>query len=77
MTNIGRAFPTFKQDSRDFLWIVVSLAVLAAALAGPALGQRAIGNLTVMTYNVNEGTDFLQVLRATNATEFLLGVGTS
>jgi hypothetical protein len=76
MKKIGGPFPTFKQDSGNLVRTAVSLVVvLTAALAVPALGQKARGNLTVMTYNVNEGTDFLQVLGATNATQFLLGVG--
>lgn len=76
MKKIGDPFPTFKQDSGNLVRTAVSLVVvLTAALALPALGQKAKGNLTVMTYNVNEGTDFLQVLGASNATQFLLGVG--
>ena len=75
MKKIELTFSTFKQDSRNFGRIAVSLLVLTAALALSAVGQKAGGDLTVMTYNVNEGTDFLQVVSATNATQFLLGVG--
>ena len=64
-----------KLDSRNVLPTAVSVMVLTAALALPSSGQAARGKLVVMTYNVNEGTDFLQVLGATNATQFLLGVG--
>jgi hypothetical protein len=75
MKKIGSSFPAFKQDSGNLVRTAVSLVVVLAALALPALGQEARGNLTVMTYNVNEGTDFLQVVGATNAIQFLLGVG--
>ena len=75
MKNTGGSVPTSKRVSRRFVGTAVSLVVLTATLALPVLGQKAKGNLTVMTYNVNEGTDFLQVLSATNATQFLLGVG--
>src|SRR6266403_4368662 len=33
------------------------------------------GGLRVMTYNVDEGTDFLEVQSATNFNEFLIAVG--
>src|SRR5207302_1654295 len=75
MTKIGRTLPIYKQLSRNPVHTAVLLVILTAALALPALGQKAKGKLTVMTYNVNEGTDFLQVLGATDATQFLLGVG--
>lgn len=41
----------------------------------PAFAQNTNGALGVMTYNVNEGTDYLQVLSATTAEQFLIGVG--
>src|SRR5215475_8650250 len=75
MKKIGGPFPAFKHHSRNFVRTAVSLVVVFTALALPALGQEAKGDLTVMTYNVNEGTDFLQVVGATNAIQFLLGVG--
>jgi len=75
MKKIGGPFPAFKQHSGNFVRTAVSLVLVLTALALPALGQEAGGNLTVMTYNVNEGTDFLQVVGATNAIQFLLGVG--
>jgi endonuclease/exonuclease/phosphatase family metal-dependent hydrolase len=75
MKKIGSSFPVFNQDSGNLVRTAVSLVVVLTALALPALGQEAKGNLTVMTYNVNEGTDFLQVVGATNAIQFLLGVG--
>jgi hypothetical protein len=75
MKNTGRLIQLLEQLSRNFVRSTVSIVVLTPVLVLPVLGQTAGGNLTVMTYNVNEGTDFLQVLNATNATQFLLGVG--
>ena len=39
------------------------------------MAQRFPGIGTVMTYNVNEGTDFLQAVGAPNVPQFLLDVG--
>jgi len=64
-----------KHAPRKLLRMILPLVMLAAAAALPAVAQKAGGVLEVMTYNVNEGTDFLQVLSATNADQFLLGVG--
>jgi hypothetical protein len=64
-----------KHASRRLLGIGLLLSALTAAAVLPSLAQKSAGVLEVMTYNVNEGTDFLQVLSATNATQFLLGVG--
>jgi hypothetical protein len=64
-----------KHTPRRFLGIILLVSALAAAAVLPALGQNSAGTLKVMTYNVNEGTDYLQVLSATNLTQFLLGVG--
>jgi endonuclease/exonuclease/phosphatase family metal-dependent hydrolase len=53
--------------------------VLAALLlaSAPALAQLSKGNgdLRVMTYNVDEGTDFIEVSRATTLEELLVAVG--
>jgi len=54
---------------------IVSVGAIWAAMAVPALAQAFPGIGTVMTYNVNEGTDFLQVVGAQNLQQFLLGVG--
>src|SRR5208282_3428300 len=54
---------------------IVSIGAIWAALAVPASAQAFPGIGTVMTYNVNEGTDFLQVVGAQNLQQFLLGVG--
>jgi hypothetical protein len=64
-----------KHASRRLLRMILLLSALTAAAVLPSLAQKSAGVLEVMTYNVNEGTDFLQVLSATNATQFLLGVG--
>jgi hypothetical protein len=47
-------------------------------IPGQAAAQslsRGRGDLRVMTYNVNEGTDFLQIQAATDADSFLVAVG--
>jgi len=49
--------------------------MLWAAAAVPAMAQLLPGVGTVMTYNVNEGTDFLQVVGAQTLPQFLVGVG--
>jgi hypothetical protein len=64
-----------KHTPRRFLGMILLLSALAAAAVLPALAQNSRGTLKVMTYNVNEGTDYLQVLSATTPLEFLLGVG--
>jgi len=46
-----------------------------AAMAVSAIAQSFPGAGTVMTYNVNEGTDFQQVVGATTLPQFLIGVG--
>jgi endonuclease/exonuclease/phosphatase family metal-dependent hydrolase len=55
--------------------VVVSVAMIWAAMIVPATAQSFPGIGTVMTYNVNEGTDFLQVVNAQDLQQFLLGVG--
>lgn len=55
--------------------VVVSVAAIWAAAAIPAMAQHFPGIGTVMTYNVNEGTDFQQVVGAQTLPQFLLGVG--
>jgi len=55
--------------------LLVSVAAIWTAIAAPALAQRFPGVGTVMTYNVNEGTDFQQVVGAQTLPQFLLGVG--
>ena len=55
--------------------ITISIATIFPAIAVPAVAQSFPGVGTVMTYNVNEGTDFQQVVGAQTLTQFLLGVG--
>jgi hypothetical protein len=54
---------------------IFSVAALWVAMAVPAEAQHFPGVGTVMTYNVNEGTDFLQVVGAQTLQQFLLSVG--
>jgi hypothetical protein len=55
--------------------MILSLATMWPAVVVPATAQRFPGIGTVMTYNVNEGTDFLQAVNAPNFPQFLLDVG--
>jgi hypothetical protein len=55
--------------------MIVSVAAIWAAMAAPAVAQLIPGVGTVMTYNVNEGTDFTQVVGAQTLPQFLVGVG--
>jgi endonuclease/exonuclease/phosphatase family metal-dependent hydrolase len=55
--------------------LLVSITVVTAVIAVPATAQHLPGLGTVMTYNVNEGTDFQQVVGTQTLQEFLLGVG--
>ncbi|MGA8238805.1 MAG: hypothetical protein WB918_19995, partial [Candidatus Sulfotelmatobacter sp.] len=55
--------------------MIVSVAAIWTAMAAPAVAQLIPGVGTVMTYNVNEGTDFLQVVAAQTLPQFLVGVG--
>src|SRR3984885_2303346 len=55
--------------------VIVSAAAIWGAVTVPAVAQSLPGVGTVMTYNVNEGTDFLQVVGATTELQFLVGVG--
>ena len=56
----------------------LSLLFFEAYLCAPALAQslsKGVGDLRVMTYNANEGTDFLEVQQTTTSFEFLEAVG--
>ena len=55
--------------------VILSVATMWSAMVVPAMAQRFPGIGTVMTYNVNEGTDFLQAVGAPNFPQFLLDVG--
>src|SRR5262249_44945563 len=58
-----------------FLTGMPLLAIGLAAQAGSQPLSTGRGDLRVMTYNANEGTDFLEVQQATNGLEFLIAVG--
>ncbi len=66
---------------RVWLGYLVSFGLLSFAcllLATGGAGQslsKGKGDLRVMTYNVDEGTDYLEVQQATNLNEFLVAVG--
>jgi len=55
--------------------ITIFVSAIFSAITVPAAAQSFPGLGTVMTYNVNEGTDFQQVVGAQTLTQFLLGVG--
>ncbi len=54
---------------------VAMLTVLAVGAAAAQALSNGNGDLRVMTYNVNEGTDFIEVQRAQSQLQFLLAVG--
>jgi hypothetical protein len=64
-----------KHNSATATLLVAFLLTLLAGMIVPATAQRFPGVGTVMTYNVNEGTDFQQVVGTETLQEFLLGVG--
>jgi hypothetical protein len=61
-----------------YSWLLVCMAVVLCAVAAPVGAQslsKGEGDLRVMTYNVDEGTDYTELQHARNATEFLVAVG--
>ena len=67
-----------RNATQGWLYILSSLVLVQAYLCPVSLGQslsNGDGDLRVMTYNANEGTDFLQVQAATNPEQFLIAVG--
>ena len=64
-----------KRNIARLILVIVSVAGIWGAVAVSAIAQSFPGIGTVMTYNVNEGTDFLQVVGATTELQFLVGVG--
>lgn len=67
-----------------YAWTQWTLCLALTAVLGPLLTVMPANaqyrsdderHLRVMTYNVNEGTDFLQVQAATNESQFLVAVG--
>jgi hypothetical protein len=64
-----------KRNATRATLVIVSVAAIWAAIATPAVAQSFPGAGIVMTYNVNEGTDFDQVVGAQTLPQFLVGVG--
>lgn len=61
------------------IWRILVPTLLVLCVAVPSVFAQSLskgkGNLRVMTYNINEGTDYLEVQAATNTQEFLLAIG--
>jgi hypothetical protein len=55
--------------------IIAFFALATGPLPAQAQLSNGKGDLRVMTYNVDEGTDFNEVVAAQTLTEFLLAVG--
>jgi hypothetical protein len=69
---------TWKNISKNGVLMLSSLVLVQGCLCASSLGQslsKGDGDLRVMTYNANEGTDFLEVQAATNPQQFLIAVG--
>jgi endonuclease/exonuclease/phosphatase family metal-dependent hydrolase len=64
-----------KRNATRATLVIVSVAAIWAAIATPAVAQSFPGAGIVMTYNVNEGTDFDQVVGTQTLPQFLVGVG--
>jgi hypothetical protein len=64
-----------KRNATRATLVIVSVAAIWASIATPAVAQSFPGAGIVMTYNVNEGTDFDQVVGAQTLPQFLVGVG--
>ena len=63
---------------KNSLYLLATLLFVMAGMKTQAAGQslsNGAGDLRVMTYNVNEGTDFLEVQSAGNSLQFLVAVG--
>jgi len=63
---------------KNSLYLIASLLFVLAGMNTSAAGQslsNGTGDLRVMTYNANEGTDFLEVQSAGNSLQFLVAVG--
>jgi hypothetical protein len=58
-------------------WITAAFLAIAPLIPPPVQAQlvNVTGGLRVMTYNVDEGTDFSELTSATNQTQFLVAVG--
>jgi len=55
--------------------ILAGMLILACSLASAQALSKGKGDLRVMTYNANEGTDLLEVQAAKTPTDFLIAVG--
>jgi endonuclease/exonuclease/phosphatase family metal-dependent hydrolase len=55
--------------------ILAAMIILACSLASAQSLSKGKGDLRVMTYNANEGTDLLEVQAAKTSTDFLIAVG--
>jgi hypothetical protein len=64
-----------KRNFAQATLVIVFVTAICAAEAVPANAPNLPGAGIVMTYNVNEGTDFQQVVSTTTLSQFLLGVG--
>lgn len=63
------------QETRGLVLMVSATVALVTLGKGSAEAQPFPGVGIVMTYNVNEGSDFLQVQSASSVGQFLIGVG--
>ena len=60
------------------LWSLSSLLLLTFLHTAPTVAQslsQGNGSLRVMTYNVDEGTDYVELQNSTTSSQFLLAVG--
>lgn len=78
-TSVSRFSSRLGSVSRQWLARSVLFSLLSC-LGGPTQAaaqslSKGRGELRVMTYNVNEGTDFLQIQAATDLNSFLVAVG--
>ena len=64
-----------KRQSGFFLLLCLALVPLIVSQAGAQSLSKGKGDLRVMTYNLNEGTDYKEVQAARTPTEFLIAVG--
>ena len=79
-TSVIRDSSWFRRVGQGWLSfpVLLSLSFACLGVPGQAAGQslsEGRGDLRVMTYNVNEGTDFLQIQAATDVNSFLVAVG--
>ncbi len=68
-----------RNTQRTLVWCTALLLILVGFVRWSPLAAQELnrdrGALRVMTYNVDEGTDFLEVEHASNQTQFLIAVG--